>query len=239
MVNRGQLTGCLLGSQLETQARPWSLISRSRAGPIPLIRTMSSMDENGRRVINWAARAGPMWRILSRSEMDALFMSTWPAPQEPAGGGAGAGVGAGRGVAVGGGNGVAVGCGVFVGVGVKVAAGVGTGVTVGRDVGTGDGAGVAVGKGVGAGEGAETGGAGGGTGVGVEEAGPSADSKPEAPAGWGVAVGFRALDGTTDGEDATVGWGDAVGEGTGIAAAAGVTGNNGEMSGRINNPANI
>ena len=172
--------------------------------------------------------------------MDALFMSTWPAPQEPAGGGAGAGVGAGRGVAVGGGNGVAVGCGVFVGVGVKVAAGVGTGVTVGRDVGTGDGAGVAVGKGVGAGEGGETGvGAGDRTGTGVEEAGPSADSKPEAAAGWGVAVRFRVLDGTTDGEDATVGWRDAVGEGIGIAAAAGVTGNNGEMSGRINNPANI
>ena len=95
---------------------------------------------------------------------------------------------------------------------------------------------------MGIGAGTETGagvGAGGGSGPGVEEAGPSTDSKAEAPAGWGVAVGSAPAAGTADDGVLTVGWGDAVDKGTGVAAAVGGTGDNGEMSGRIKNPANI
>ena len=123
-------------------------------------------------------------------------------------------------MAVGGGNGVAVGCGIFVGVGVGV--------------GDGEGVGVAVGRGVGTGEGATTGaGVSGGTGSGVEEAGPFADSQPEALSGCNVAVGSSPAAGTADAEDATVGWRDAVDERVGIAAAVRVTGDNGEMSGTL------
>ena len=136
------------------------------------------------------------------------------------------GVGVGRGVAVGGGNGVAVGCGVRVGVGVSV--------------GAGDGGGVAVVSGVGFGEGTETGaGVGGGTGTWVEEAGPFTDSDPEAAAGWGVDAGSSTAAGTAESEDARVGGGDAVNGRAGIAAAVGATVDEGEMSGRINNPAKV
>ena len=99
-------------------------------------------------------------------------------------------------------------------------------------VGAGDGAGVAVGRGVGTGVGA-------GTGTGVEEAGWFTDSEPEGSEGWGVAAGSGPAAGTRDGKDTAGGRGDAVGKRTGVAAAGEVTGDGGEMCGRINDPANI
>ena len=134
-------------------------MSARRDGPIPFMRTRSSIELNGLSSTISAARTGPIWIISSSCDCEAEFTSICPGPQP---------------LELEGGIGVAVGAGVTVGVGVFVGVGSGVGVAVGKSVG--DGTGVSVGAGtavgVGSGNGVEVGvgcavGVGSAVGVGV------------------------------------------------------------------------
>ena len=209
--------------QVPAQARPWSMISARRFGPIPFTRTRSSKDEKGRSSRICAARLAPMCLISTKDSTVAELTSICPSPHRASSRiwavGVGAEVEVGTGVGVGRGVGVSVGVGAGRGVGISV--GIGVAACAGTEVGANVGSGVGLGRGVAVAGGVSLGGMVGASGLGlgltltsaVRNAGPLEVCVLE--------VCVLVAVGTGGGVDIRVGSGANVGVGAGVDARNG------------------